>query len=134
MRMPLMIVTAFTLPVGLIIYGWSAQHHIVWIVPDIGAFFLAAGIMGSFLPIQSYLVDTYTLYAASAIGAASSFRSLAGFGFPLFADAMLNKLGLGWGNTLLALVAISIGIHAPILFYKYGARLRAWSLEHHNVT
>ncbi|KAG8845868.1 hypothetical protein FRB96_002236 [Tulasnella sp. 330] len=85
MRMPLMLITAFTLPSGLIIYGWSAQHHVVWIVPDIGAFFLAAGVMGSFLPIQSYLVDTYTLYAASAIGAASSFRSLAGFGFPLFA-------------------------------------------------
>ncbi|KAG8997844.1 hypothetical protein FRB94_007415 [Tulasnella sp. JGI-2019a] len=134
MRMPLMIITAFTLPVGLIIYGWSAQHHVVWIVPDIGAFFLAAGIMGSFLPIQSYLVDTYTLYAASAIGAASSFRSLAGFGFPLFANAMFNKLGLGWGNTLLALVAMSIGIPAPILFYKYGARLRAWSLKRHNIT
>ncbi|KAG9021025.1 hypothetical protein FRB95_003064, partial [Tulasnella sp. JGI-2019a] len=118
-------------------------------------------------------VDTYTLYAASAIGAASSFRSLAGFGFPLFAselpplqdtdavralgtiseacvmlittfysrdtshvvsDAMFNKLGLGWGNTLLALVAMSIGIPAPILFYKYGARLRAWSLKRHNIT
>jgi hypothetical protein len=30
-------------------------------------------------------VDTYGVYAASALGAANAFRSLAGFGFPLFA-------------------------------------------------
>ncbi|KAG8893276.1 hypothetical protein FRB99_002092, partial [Tulasnella sp. 403] len=72
-------------------------------------------------------VDSYTLYAASAIGAASSFRSLAGFGFPLFANAMFKALGLGWGNTLLAFVSLIIGGPAPYLFYHYGARLRRWS-------
>ncbi|KAG8894101.1 hypothetical protein FRB99_001520, partial [Tulasnella sp. 403] len=55
MRMPLMMLTTITLPVGLIIYGWTAQHHVVWIVPDIGACIFTAGIIGSFLPIQSYL-------------------------------------------------------------------------------
>jgi len=127
MRMPLMMITSAALPAGLLIYGWSAQHHVVWIVPDIGASLMAAGIMGSFLPIQGYLVDHYTLYAASALGAASSFRSLAGFGFPLFADTMFRKLGLGWGNTLLALLALAIGGPAPYVFYTYGARLREWS-------
>jgi len=127
MRMPLMMLTTIALPIGLLIYGWSARYHVFWIVPDIGAVIFCAGIIGSFLPIQTYLVDHYALYAASAIGGASSFRSLAGFGFPLFANAMFNKLGLGWGNTLLALLALAVGGPAPYVFYKYGARIRAWS-------
>ncbi|KAG9050848.1 hypothetical protein FS837_001958 [Tulasnella sp. UAMH 9824] len=97
MRMPLMMFMSVLLPVGLVIYGWSAQ------------------------------VDHYTLHAASAIGATSSFRSLAGFGFPLFANAMFRSLGLGWGNTLLAFVAVAICIPSPYIFYHYGARIRAWS-------
>ncbi|KAG8989747.1 hypothetical protein FRB90_002093 [Tulasnella sp. 427] len=127
MRMPLMMFMAVLLPVGLVIYGWSAQYHLPWIVPDIGACILTVGIMGNFLPIQSYLVDHYTLHAASAIGATSSFRSLAGFGFPLFANSMFRSLGLGWGNTLLAFVAVAICGPSPYIFYHYGARIRMWS-------
>ncbi|KIO33904.1 hypothetical protein M407DRAFT_60350, partial [Tulasnella calospora MUT 4182] len=124
MRMPLMMFMSLLLPIGLVIYGWSAQYHLPWIVPDIGGCILTIGIMGNFLPIQSYLVDHYTLHAASAIGATSSFRSLAGFGFPLFANSMFRSLGLGWGNTLLAFVAVVICIPSPYIFYHYGARIR----------
>ncbi|KAK6827963.1 multidrug resistance protein [Apiospora arundinis] len=48
--------------------------------------------------VQSFLVDSYTRYAASAVGAATVMRSLAGFGFPLFATSLYDRLGLGWGN------------------------------------
>ncbi|EEB87788.1 hypothetical protein MPER_14719, partial [Moniliophthora perniciosa FA553] len=44
-------------------------------------------------PFGWLLVDNYALHAASAIAAVSSFRALAGFGFPLFADGMSDKLG-----------------------------------------
>jgi hypothetical protein len=40
-------------------------------------------------------VDSYALHAASAIAAVVSFRALAGFGFPLFANAMYSVLGYG---------------------------------------
>lgn len=72
-------------------------------------------------------VDSFTTYAASAVAAVSSFRSLAGFGFPLFANPMFHALGLGWGNTLLAGVALVVGFPAPFLFYKYGERIRGMS-------
>lgn len=38
------------------------------------------------MSIQTYLVDNFTLHAASALAAGASLRSLAGFGFPLFAS------------------------------------------------
>jgi hypothetical protein len=77
--------------------------------------------------MQTYIVDSYTTYAASGVAAAVVLRSLAGFGFPLFAPYLYEVLGYGWGNSLLGFLAIGIGIPAPFLFWFYGERLRAKS-------
>lgn len=95
MRMPLLVITSFFIPIGLFIYGWSAHYKTHWIVPDIGVCIFCIGAIGAMMPIQTYIVDNFMLQAASALAAASAIRSLAGFGFPLFADAMFSKLGYG---------------------------------------
>ncbi|KAJ7858270.1 MFS general substrate transporter [Mycena olivaceomarginata] len=127
MRLPLLMVSAATLPIGLLIYGWSVQAHAFWVVPDLGVFIFSIGIGANWTCIQTYLVDSYAIYAASAIAAVSSFRAFAGFGFPLFADEMYARLGDGWGNSILALICLVIGCPAPFVFYRYGARLRSRS-------
>ena len=73
-----------------------------------------------------YLVDTFT-YAASALAAASVFRSMLGFAFPLFGSQMFAKLGLGGGNSLLAGLAIALGIPFPVWLWFYGEKVRARS-------
>jgi multidrug resistance protein len=123
-RVPLMIPGAALVPIGLFWYGWAAQAHTHWIVPNIGAAIFAAGIIVGFQCIQTYIVDAYTRYAASAIGAATVLRSLAGFGFPLFAPYMYRALHYGWGNSLLAFIAIGLGWPAPWLLWMYGEKLR----------
>ncbi|TVY57264.1 Efflux pump vrtL [Lachnellula cervina] len=123
-RVPLMVPGALLVPIGLFWYGWSAQAHTHWIVPNIGAAIFAAGVITGFQCIQTYMVDAYTRYAASAIGAATVLRSLAGFGFPLFAPYMYKALHYGWGNSLLAFIAIGLGWPAPILLWLYGEKLR----------
>lgn len=45
----------------------------------------------------------------TALAAVSFFRSIAGFGFPLFAPAMYKALGYGVGDTILAAFAAVIG-------------------------
>ena len=47
-----------------------------------------------------------------------------GFAFPLFGEQMFNKLGFGGGNSLLAGVAVVLGIPAPIWIYYNGERMR----------
>ncbi|KAK4897034.1 hypothetical protein LTR27_005281 [Elasticomyces elasticus] len=126
-RVPVMMVCGILLPAGFLWYGWSAEARLHWIMPDIGAGILAAATICGYYAIQTYIIDSYTKYAASAVAAISCLRSLAGFGFPLFAPAMYNALGYGWSNTILAVVAILIGIPAPFVFWKYGATLRARS-------
>lgn len=145
------------LPIGLLLFGWTAQNQVFWLVPDIvspflrpashesqrltsspqGIAFVGAGMILNFQSIQTYVIDAFTLHSASgtslprllhamctrltlffvcavwlALAAVSCLRSLAGFGFPLFAPAMYSALGYGKGNTILAAFAVVIGCPA----------------------
>ncbi|KAG1772836.1 hypothetical protein EV702DRAFT_1201297 [Suillus placidus] len=97
-------------------------------MPIIGTVIFGFGIMTASLAIQLYLVDTFT-YAASAVAAASvtTLRSLLWFAFPLFGQQMFAALGYGGGNSLLAGLAIVLGIPFPVWIYYAGERMRARS-------
>ncbi|KAJ7129185.1 major facilitator superfamily domain-containing protein [Mycena epipterygia] len=126
MRIPALIFGSLFVPVGLFWYGWSAQARLHWIMPIIGTgeFRFGDSHFPSSLPIQLYLVDAFT-YAASALSAASVFRSLLGFAFPLFGQQMFAALGNGGGNSLLGGLGIVLGIPFPIYLYYNGAAMRA---------
>lgn len=126
-RVPVMIPCAIFLPAGFFWYGWSAEARMHWIMPDIGVAILAASTICGYQAIQTYVIDSYTKYAASAVASITFLRSIAGFAFPLFAPELYAQLGYGWGNSVLAFVAIAIGVPAPWMFWKYGARLRSKS-------
>lgn len=79
-RVPLMIPGAILVPIGLFIYGWTARSDVHWIAPNIGAAIFSAGTIMGFQCSQTYIVDAYSRYAASAVAAAVVLRSLAGFG------------------------------------------------------
>ncbi|KAL2037035.1 hypothetical protein N7G274_010162 [Stereocaulon virgatum] len=122
-RLPLMIPGSFLLPIGLFMYGWAADKHVHWLVPIIGTGFVGLGLLATFMPIQLYLVDAFTIYAASAIAANTVLRSLVGALLPLAGRTMYMTLGLGWGNSLLAFVALAM-CPIPFIFYTYGERIR----------
>lgn len=63
-RLPPLIFGVILVPIGLFWYGWTAQYKIHWIVPIIGTSFIGLGVLFVFMPIQSYLIDAYTIYAA----------------------------------------------------------------------
>lgn len=126
-RIPSMFVGSILIPIGLFWYGWSAEAHVHWIMPNIGMAIFAAGAIVCLQSMQTYIIDSYTKFAASAMAAAVVLRSLAGFGFPLFAPAMYDALQYGWGNSLLAFLGIFIGIPAPFVFWFYGEKLRSMS-------
>lgn len=79
--------------------------------------------MGVFMPVQTYMVDSYPQYAASAMAAMTCVRMLFGAVLPLAGPSMYRSLGLGWGNSLLGFFAVGM-IPAPALIFKYGTQLR----------
>ncbi|KAL2830310.1 major facilitator superfamily domain-containing protein [Aspergillus cavernicola] len=123
-RLPLLSISAFLTPAGLFIYGWAGEKQVHWIVPNIGAALFGMGNIITFQCTQTYLIDAYTRFAASALAATACMRSLCGFGFPLFAPYMYDVLHFGWGNSLLGFVSLALGIPAPIFLWKFGAALR----------
>lgn len=72
---------------------------------------------------QNYYIDSFEKYAASAIAAGAVFRSVLGGLVPLFAPALFDKLGYGWGISVFGFLAVAIA-PAPIVFYLYGQRIR----------
>lgn len=122
-RLPPLVLGSFLVPIGLFWYGWATDKHTHWIVPIIGISFCGIGILCVLLPVQMYLVDAYTLYAASAIAASIVVRSIFGVVIPLAGPALYRTLGLGWGNSLLGFIAI-IFATASLLLLKYGESIR----------
>ena len=119
----LTIPSSLTLPLGLLMYGWTADKHLHWIFPMIGTAIMGFGSIGTLMSVQTYLVDSYALYAASVTAANAVLRSLLGALLPLFSLQLYDRLGLGWGNTLLALLCLVLA-PVPWVLHFYGDRLR----------
>jgi MFS family permease len=126
-RLPLMFAGSLLVPTGLFWYGWSAQAHTHWIVPNIGVLIYSCGGIFGFQCIQTYLVDAYTTYAASAMAAVALGRCILAFIFPLLVKQLYAALGYGWGTSLLAFIALALGVPFPILLWYKGEALRARS-------
>ncbi|KAF2211749.1 hypothetical protein CERZMDRAFT_42901 [Cercospora zeae-maydis SCOH1-5] len=126
-RLPLVLPFSMLIPIGLFIYGWSAHHRVHWVVPNLGTCIFSIGLIVCFNCAQGYVVDTYTTYAASATGAAAFVRTMAGFSFPLFAPRMYQVLGIGWTNSTLGFISMTLGLVAPVLLWRYGMWLRSKS-------
>jgi hypothetical protein len=71
-------------------------------------------------------LDTYTMNANSALAAMTFVRSWFGAGFPLFATTMFHQLGVPWATSTLGFISLAL-VPVPILFYKFGARIRSKS-------
>lgn len=123
MRLPAMIMFACLLPISFFWYGWTVDKDVHWIVPIIGMMPFGIGMMGVYLPIQTYVIDCYQTYAASANASLTTTRSLVGAVLPLAGSKLFANLGLGWGNSLLGFIALAF-IPVPIIFSRYGQRIR----------
>ncbi|KAK9482109.1 major facilitator superfamily domain-containing protein [Lipomyces starkeyi] len=115
-------------PIGLFWLGWTGNypHAIPWIVPTLAGSFVGGGIILIFLSSVTYIVESYLVFAASAMAANTIVRSAFAAGFPLFARAMFHNLGNGWASTLLGCIGVVL-IPVPFVFYVYGKKIRGAS-------
>lgn len=122
-RLYLMTMGGVFLPVGLFWYGWSVQAKTHYMVPIVGTGVLGFGLLMTFMPASTYLVDVFTVHAASAMAANTVLRSLTAALIPLSSQKMYETLGYGWGNSLLAFLSLGL-VPLPFVLIKYGERIR----------
>ncbi|KAI3316846.1 putative MFS multidrug transporter [Xylariaceae sp. AK1471] len=122
-RLKICVYFSFLIPISFLWYGWSTDKHAFWLAPITGLVCFGLGMIGIFLPVQTYMIDAFPEYAASSTAALASSRNVVGTFLPLAGPYLYKAIGLGWGNTLLAGVALVL-IPAPYLIAKYGGKLR----------
>ncbi|KAJ5925150.1 hypothetical protein N7454_007789 [Penicillium verhagenii] len=123
LRLPPAMVGGIALPIGLFWFAWTNSPSIHWMVSIAAGAPFGFGMVLVFLSVFNYLIDSYTIFAASVLAANSALRSLFGMAFPLFTTYMYNNLGIHWASSIPAFLSL-VCIPFPFIFYKYGAQIR----------
>ncbi|KAI0100973.1 MFS general substrate transporter [Nemania sp. FL0031] len=111
------------LPVGLFWFAWTNSPDMHWLISIAAGVPFGFGLVLVFLSVINYLIDSYTIFAASVLAANSVLRSLFGVAFPLFTSYLYADLGIHWASSIPAFLALAC-VPFPFLFYKYGPAIR----------
>jgi MFS family permease len=82
-RLKICVYFSFLIPISFLWYGWSADKHVFWLAPITGLVCFGLGMIGIFLPVQTYMIDAFPEYAASSTAALASSRNVVGTFLPL---------------------------------------------------
>ncbi|KAL7947784.1 cycloheximide resistance protein [Trichoderma barbatum] len=128
-RLPFLVTVpgALSFSLGIFLYGWGVEKHVHWAVAQVGTAMTGFGYILIFTAVQTYLMDAFEHHTASVNGANAALRGLAGALIPLGGLDLYKTLGWGWGNSLLAFVALAL---APLLWILavHGAKIRGTRL------
>lgn len=122
-RLPIANIGAVLIPASLFWFAWTVQAHRHWFVTTVSTVFFGLGQLAVQNSIQNYYIDAFQRYAASAIAAGAVFRSLFGGVIPLFAPALFQNVGYGWGISVFAFASLLLS-PSPLLFQRYGEWIR----------
>lgn len=122
-RLPPCLIASTAIPIGLFWFAWTNYPSIHWMASIAAGVPFGFGMVLVFLSIMNYLIDAYTIFAASVLAANSVIRSLFGAAFPLFTTYMYQNLGIHWASSIPAFLALAC-VPFPFLFYKYGPAIR----------
>lgn len=110
-------------------FAWLVHFHVHWLASVAAAFVYGIGQVMIINCTQNYYIDAFEKYAASAVAAGAVFRFVIGGVVPLFAPAVFDAIGYGWGISIFGLIALVLA-PAPLLFYYFGQRIReAFTVE-----
>ncbi|RDW62989.1 putative MFS multidrug transporter [Aspergillus mulundensis] len=111
---------------GMFTYAWTSYTFIPWIAPAISLAMVGAGSVLVVTGVSDYVVDAYSQYAGSAIGAVATGENIFSAFLPLATQSMYTNLGFQWASTLLAFVSLVLAV-VPSLMFVWGKEVRARS-------
>lgn len=116
-------VSAPLLPIALFWLGWT-NYPTVPIWSGLGACFVIGIVFTSmYVSCYEYIIDGYHEHSAVALASITMVRYLVAGGMVMAARPMYEGIGVHWTMTWLGCVAALLA-PAPLIFYKYGAKLR----------
>jgi hypothetical protein len=73
-----------------------------------------------------YVIDSYGMYAASALGFMTVSRYIAAGGMTIVGIPFYKNMGVHWTLTILGCIS-ALMVPVPYVFYKFGPTIRSWS-------
>ena len=109
-------------PMSLFWLGWTNYTSISpW--SNLGAVVLLGfSWAGIYVTVYQYLLDTYGIYAGSALAIVTCWRYLASGAINLISRPMYDGIGVRWTATWLGCLAV-LQAPLPMIFYLYGRKL-----------
>lgn len=125
-RLPLTIIGAFTTPIGIAMFGWSAELGLPLPILLFSVGMIGGTVLLTIIPLMAYIVDAFGLYSASAITGVIVTRCLMSTFLPLASGPLIDNYGHGWGFSVFAAMSLVL---APItiIIFRYGERWRTFS-------
>lgn len=111
---------------GMFIYAWTSRSWFPWEAPAAGLLMVGAGSTVVVIGIAQYIIDAYTIYAGSAVGAVVLGENIFIAFLPLAAQSMYTNLGFQWASTTLAFISLLLAT-TPIVVMIWGPQIRARS-------
>ncbi|KAE8164278.1 major facilitator superfamily domain-containing protein [Aspergillus tamarii] len=111
---------------GMFIYGWTSYPSIHWMAPTVGLAMVGFGTTAVIIGNANYLIDAYSKYAASALGAVGLVENVAIAFLPLATPAMYTDLGFQWASSVLAFVSLALAA-TPLVMLRWGTVIRSRS-------
>ncbi|KAF4950880.1 hypothetical protein FSARC_13080 [Fusarium sarcochroum] len=128
MRLPAIIISVFTTPLALVLYGVGIDHAWHWIVPTIGLGLLNFSIVQATNISLVYTIDSYRPVAGELAVTQHAFKSAFGFLLSFYTNPWIDESG--YSNAFGAMAGISGSVLLLwIPMYIWGRRVRqsTWS-------
>ena len=111
------------IPISMLWMGWTAYPGISYWSPLGASVLFGYGILCVFISCYQYIIDSYEIYAASALASITLIRYVAAGGMVVVAIPFYSNLGVHWTLTILGCLSALL-VPVPYLFYKYGVEIR----------
>ncbi|CAI7592296.1 unnamed protein product [Penicillium bialowiezense] len=115
-----------SVPISLFWMGWTSYSSISIWSPLIASVAFGYGITTIFVISYMYLIDSYDIYAASALGFLVFTRYTVAGGITVAGGPIYRSIGVQYTLTILGAISAAM-TPVPYLLYKYGPRIRKHS-------
>ncbi|OJD35748.1 mfs general substrate transporter [Diplodia corticola] len=117
---------SFAIPISLFWLGWTSYPSISIWSPLAATVLFGYGILCVFISCYQYIIDSYEVYAASALASVTLIRYVAAGGMVVVGIPFYENVGVHWTCTILGCISLLLA-PVPYMFYMYGSRIRSKS-------
>ncbi|GAB7341783.1 hypothetical protein MBLNU457_g0114t1 [Dothideomycetes sp. NU457] len=111
------------IPISLFWMGWTSDSNISIWSPLAASVLFGYGILCIFISSYQYIIDSYEMFAASALASLTLIRYVAAGGMTVVGIPFYENMGVHYTLTILACISCVV-TPVPYVFYKYGPAIR----------